>query len=165
MAAVLDVAPGLWVWRLGHPDWKPELDWPQEVTSTCVESGGEIAVLDPLAPPDDAVEVWARLDARPPTMAVILKPDHVRDATERQSTTGSPTSARSSCRRSAVTMTPRRRAAFPNDLAEKTVLKLVDTQVFDSGVAVSTYRPAREAGGARRPSTSRRRAPRPARCV
>ena len=79
MAAVLDVAPGLWVWRLGHPDWKAELDWPQEVTSTCVESGGEVAVLDPLAPPHDATEVWARLDARPPTMAVILKPDHVRD--------------------------------------------------------------------------------------
>jgi hypothetical protein len=79
MAAVLDVAPGLWVWRLGHPDWKPELNWPQEVTSTCVESGGEVAVLDPLAPPDDAIEVWARLDACPPTMAVILKPDHVRD--------------------------------------------------------------------------------------
>jgi hypothetical protein len=36
-------------------------------------------VLDPLAPPEDATEVWARLDARPPTMAAILKPDHVRD--------------------------------------------------------------------------------------
>jgi hypothetical protein len=79
MAVVLDVAPGLWVWRRGHPDWKPELNWPQEVTSTCVESGGEVAVLDPLAPPHDATEVWARLDARPPTMAVVLKPDHVRD--------------------------------------------------------------------------------------
>ena len=75
----LDVAPGLWVWRLEHPDWKPGLGWPQVVTSTCVESGGEVAVLDPLAPPDDAGEIWARLDARPPTVAVILKPDHVRD--------------------------------------------------------------------------------------
>jgi hypothetical protein len=36
-------------------------------------------VLDALAPPDDATEVWARLDGRPPTMAVVLKPDHVRD--------------------------------------------------------------------------------------
>ncbi len=79
MTSVIDVAPGLWVWRVAHPDWNPELDWPKEVTSTCVESGGEVAVLDPLAPPDDATEVWARLDGRPPTMAVILKPDHVRD--------------------------------------------------------------------------------------
>ena len=38
-----------------------------------------MVLLDPLAPPDDAAQVWARLDARPPTAVVILKPDHVRD--------------------------------------------------------------------------------------
>jgi glyoxylase-like metal-dependent hydrolase (beta-lactamase superfamily II) len=74
-----DVAPGLWLWRVDHPDWEPGLDWEREVTSTCVESGGEVALLDPLAPPDEATEVWARLDARPPTLVVVLKPDHVRD--------------------------------------------------------------------------------------
>ena len=76
---LLDVAPGLWLWRLEYPDWKPGLDWGPLVNSTCVESGGEVAVLDPLAPPEDAAEIWARLDARPPTLAVVLKPDHVRD--------------------------------------------------------------------------------------
>ncbi len=76
---VLDVAPGLWVWRLRHPAWRPELDWEPFVTSTCVESGGEVLVLDPLAPPAHASEFWKRLDARPPTLAVVLKPDHVRD--------------------------------------------------------------------------------------
>ena len=79
MAQVVDVAPGLWIWRLPHPDWKPGLEWPAEVTSTCVESGGEVVLLDPLAPPDDEQEVWARLGARPPTAVAILKPDHVRD--------------------------------------------------------------------------------------
>ena len=74
-----DVAPGLWIWRLQHPAWRPGLDWRPEVTSTCVESGGQVAVLDPLAPPEDAADVWERLDARPPTLAVVLKPDHVRD--------------------------------------------------------------------------------------
>src|SRR5947208_15456241 len=49
------------------------------VVSTCVESGGETLVLDPLAPPTGAAVVWKRLDARPPTAVVILKPDHVRD--------------------------------------------------------------------------------------
>jgi hypothetical protein len=44
-----------------------------------VESGGERLVLDPLAPPDDARDLWDRLDARKPTAAVVLKPDHVRD--------------------------------------------------------------------------------------
>jgi hypothetical protein len=74
-----DVAPGLWIWRVDHPDWAPHVDWKPAVTSTYVESGGEIAVLDPLAPPEDATEVWERLDAKPPTLAVILKPDHIRD--------------------------------------------------------------------------------------
>jgi glyoxylase-like metal-dependent hydrolase (beta-lactamase superfamily II) len=74
-----DVSPGLWLWRLEYPDWDPASDWGPVVSSTCVESGGEVAVLDPLAPPEDADEIWARLDARPPTLAIVLKPDHVRD--------------------------------------------------------------------------------------
>ncbi len=74
-----DVVPGLWLWRVDHPDWEPGWGWEGMVTSTCVESGGEVALLDPLAPPDDAAEVWSRLDARPPTLVVVLKPDHVRD--------------------------------------------------------------------------------------
>jgi glyoxylase-like metal-dependent hydrolase (beta-lactamase superfamily II) len=74
---VRDVAPGLWIWRLSHPGWKPGQGWAPIVTSTCVESRGETIVLDPLAPPDG--EVWRRLDARPPTAFVVLKPDHVRD--------------------------------------------------------------------------------------
>src|SRR5579859_3475141 len=76
---VRDVAPALWIWRVEHPDWRPGLDWEQLVTSTCVESGGEVAVLDALAPPQEAAAIWDRLDARPPTLAVVLKPDHVRD--------------------------------------------------------------------------------------
>jgi hypothetical protein len=78
-SAVQDVAPGLWIWRVEYPDWRPGLGWGPFVTSTCVESDGEVAVLDPIAPPDDATDVWARFDARRPTLAVVLKPDHVRD--------------------------------------------------------------------------------------
>jgi glyoxylase-like metal-dependent hydrolase (beta-lactamase superfamily II) len=74
-----DVTPGLWIWRVAHPDWSPDADWEPVVTSTCVESGGEVALLDPLAPPEDAREIWERLDARPPTLVAVLKPDHVRD--------------------------------------------------------------------------------------
>ena len=73
-----DVAPGLWIWRQDHPDWHPDAGWDPPVTSTCVESGGEVAVLDALAPPVGEQEFWARLDARPPTLAVVLKPDHMR---------------------------------------------------------------------------------------
>jgi hypothetical protein len=76
---LIDVAPGLWIWRTDHPDWSPGLDWDPPVASTCVESGGAVAVLDALAPPEGETAFWARLDANPPTMAVVLKPDHVRD--------------------------------------------------------------------------------------
>ena len=79
MFEIRDVAPGLWLWRLEHPDWSADAEWDPPVTSTCAESGGEIALLDPLAPPGDADDVWQRLDTRPPTIVVILKPDHVRD--------------------------------------------------------------------------------------
>ena len=75
---IRDVAPGLWIWRMEHPAWSPDVKWSPPVTSTVVESGGEVAVLDALAPPEDATQVWARLDARPPSVAVVLKPDHVR---------------------------------------------------------------------------------------
>jgi hypothetical protein len=77
-----DVAPGLWIWRLEHPDWAPHVSWPRTVTSTCVESGGEVVVIDAIAPPEDATDVWGRLDRRQPTVAVVLKPDHVRDVDE-----------------------------------------------------------------------------------
>jgi hypothetical protein len=76
---VRDVAPGLWLWRQPHPDWREGNDWEPEVASFAVESGGVTAVLDPLAPPPSAREIWDRLDARPPELVVILKPDHVRD--------------------------------------------------------------------------------------
>ena len=78
-ADLIDVVPGLWLWRMPHPAWRPGLDWEPLVNSTCVESGGEVVLLDPLAPPEDATDVWARIEARPPTVVAILKPDHVRD--------------------------------------------------------------------------------------
>ena len=74
-----DIAPGLWIWRLPHPDWSADADWEPHVTSTVIETGGEVALIDPLAPPEDDAEIWERLDAAPPTLIVILKPDHVRD--------------------------------------------------------------------------------------
>jgi glyoxylase-like metal-dependent hydrolase (beta-lactamase superfamily II) len=76
---VRDVASGLWLWRTEHPAWRPDTEWEPLVASTVVESRGETLIVDPLAPPDDADEVWERLDANPPTVVVVLKPDHIRD--------------------------------------------------------------------------------------
>jgi glyoxylase-like metal-dependent hydrolase (beta-lactamase superfamily II) len=79
MTEIRDIGPGLWVWSRPHPGWTPDSDFAGPVTSTCVTVGGEIVVLDPLAPEPDDCEAWARLDAAPPTVVVVLKPDHVRD--------------------------------------------------------------------------------------
>jgi len=77
---VRDVAPGLWLWRMTHPRWETGQGWEPVVSSTVAEGGdGEVVVIDPLAPPEDAADIWARLDARPPTVIAVLKPDHVRD--------------------------------------------------------------------------------------
>jgi hypothetical protein len=78
-AEILDLDRGLWVWRLEYPDWRPGGDWGPVVASTCVESAGEVVLIDPLLPADQAGAVWARLDERTPTAVAILKPDHVRD--------------------------------------------------------------------------------------
>jgi ankyrin repeat protein len=83
---VVDVAPGLWIWRLEHPGWRPEVDWQKVVTSVCVNAGSERWIVDPLLPVADATEVWARLAARRPTAVAILLPDHVREIADDRST-------------------------------------------------------------------------------
>jgi len=74
-----DVADGLWLWRQPHPAWEEGSDWEPEVASFAVESRGARLLLDPLAPPPGAREVWERIDRLSPGAVVVLKPDHVRD--------------------------------------------------------------------------------------
>jgi glyoxylase-like metal-dependent hydrolase (beta-lactamase superfamily II) len=76
---IIDVAPGLWVWQEDYAGWTPGNGWINPLNSTCVEADGEIVIVDPIAPADDASEAWARLDAHPPAVIAVLKPDHVRD--------------------------------------------------------------------------------------
>ncbi|MBA2557858.1 MAG: hypothetical protein H0V12_11035 [Chloroflexi bacterium] len=47
---IRDVAPGLWLWRQRHWEWREGDDWEPEVASFAVESGGHTVLLDPLAP-------------------------------------------------------------------------------------------------------------------
>jgi len=75
---VIDLAPGLWIWRLEHPGWKPDHDWQQVVTCVCVDARGERWLLDPLLPPEGATLVWDRLAEQPPTAVAVLSPDHMR---------------------------------------------------------------------------------------
>jgi len=79
---IRDLAPGLWIWRAEHHQWKAGDDWQPIVTSTDVESGGERIVIDPLVPKAAAEDLWKRLDNRAPTIAAVTIPDHVRDIDE-----------------------------------------------------------------------------------
>jgi hypothetical protein len=63
---VIDLAPGLWIWRIEHPGWTEDADWQQVVTCVCAEAGGERWLLDPLLPPEETAQVWDRLAERPP---------------------------------------------------------------------------------------------------
>lgn len=83
---IIDLAPGLWIWRLEHPAWKEGVDWQEVVTSVCADAGGERWVLDPLLPPDDATRVWDRFAERPPTAVAVLLPDHLRQTWSDQRT-------------------------------------------------------------------------------
>lgn len=76
---VIDLAPGLWIWRLEHPGWSEGHDWEEVVTSVCVDTGAERWVLDPLLPPADATQVWDRFAERPPTAVAVLIGDHLRE--------------------------------------------------------------------------------------
>lgn len=76
---IIDLAPGLWIWRIEHPGWKPGVDWQKAVTCVCVDSGRERWLLDPLLPPVESTDFWDRLSEHPPTAAAILKPDHLRE--------------------------------------------------------------------------------------
>jgi hypothetical protein len=83
---LIDLAPGLWIWRLEHPGWRPDVDWQQTVTGVCVDAGAERWLLDPLLPPDGATQFWDRFAERAPTAVAILLPDHVREVASDRST-------------------------------------------------------------------------------
>jgi hypothetical protein len=72
-----DIATGLWLWRVAHPEWSPP--WDPLANSFCVHAGDEVVLIDPLAPSPNDEEAWTRLDAAAPTVIVILSPLHVRD--------------------------------------------------------------------------------------
>jgi hypothetical protein len=76
---VIDLAPGLWIWRIAHPRWNAQVDWQEVVTCVCVDAGPERWLIDPLFPPAEATQVWERFATRPPTAVAVLKPDHLRE--------------------------------------------------------------------------------------
>ena len=70
------VQTGVWHWEAPHPDWKPEADWAQAVSSYAIDDGDRLLLFDPLAPPGEIDELAARRE----TAIVLTCPWHVRDA-------------------------------------------------------------------------------------
>jgi glyoxylase-like metal-dependent hydrolase (beta-lactamase superfamily II) len=71
-----ELRPGLWHWQAPHPEWTPEQWWPQQVSSYALDDGARLLLFDPLAVPDQVLEVAA--DREP--VVVLTAPWHERDA-------------------------------------------------------------------------------------
>jgi hypothetical protein len=72
---VRELQAGLWHWQAPHPDWTPDERWPQEVSSYAIDDGTRLVLFDPLAVPDELLELAA--DREP--AVVLTAPWHERD--------------------------------------------------------------------------------------
>jgi glyoxylase-like metal-dependent hydrolase (beta-lactamase superfamily II) len=73
---VRELRPGLWHWQAPHPEWTPDAAWLQAVSSCAVDDGARLLLFDPLAVPDELLELAA---GREPVI-VLTAPWHERDA-------------------------------------------------------------------------------------
>jgi glyoxylase-like metal-dependent hydrolase (beta-lactamase superfamily II) len=73
---VRELQAGLWHWQAPHPDWTPGEPWPQEVSSYAIDDGSRLLLFDPLAVPDQLLDLAA--DREPVVM--LTAPWHERDA-------------------------------------------------------------------------------------
>ena len=71
-----ELRPGLWHWQAAHPDWSSEEPWEQEVSSYAIDDGARLLLFDPLAVPNELLELAAE---REPAI-VLTAPWHERDA-------------------------------------------------------------------------------------
>jgi glyoxylase-like metal-dependent hydrolase (beta-lactamase superfamily II) len=72
---VRELAAGLWHWTAPHPQWRSSEPWDQNVSSYAIDDGERLLVFDPIAPPDELVQLAAERD----TSVVLTSPWHERD--------------------------------------------------------------------------------------
>ena len=70
-----ELRAGLWHWQAPHSAWTPDEPWPQEVSSYAIDDGARLLLFDPLAVPDELVELAG--DREP--VVVLTAPWHERD--------------------------------------------------------------------------------------
>lgn len=71
-----ELQAGLWHWQAPHPEWTADQWWPQEVSSYALDDGARLLLFDPLAVPDELIELAADREA----VVVLTAPWHERDA-------------------------------------------------------------------------------------
>ena len=64
---VEELRPRLWRWSSAHPEWTPEEDWEQEVSSYALVEDDTLVLIDPLVPTtekgaDEEERFWRALD-------------------------------------------------------------------------------------------------------
>jgi hypothetical protein len=71
-----NVKPGVWHWQAPHPEWTAPADWSEtEVSSYAIDDGRRLLLFDPLAVPDDIVDLASNRE----TVIVLTCPWHRRD--------------------------------------------------------------------------------------
>ena len=71
-----EVGPGLWHWQAPHPGWKPDQWWPESVSSYAVDDGARLLFFDPLAVPEEILDIAAYREP----VVVLTAAWHERDA-------------------------------------------------------------------------------------
>jgi hypothetical protein len=72
---VRELRTGLWHWRAPHPEWTPDEQWPQEVSSCAIDDGDRVLLFDPLSVPGELLELAAEREP----VVVLTAPWHERD--------------------------------------------------------------------------------------
>jgi len=72
---VRELQAGLWHWQAPHPEWPPGAPWGPEVSSYALDDGARLLLFDPLAVPDEVLELAAEREP----VVVLTAPWHERD--------------------------------------------------------------------------------------
>jgi glyoxylase-like metal-dependent hydrolase (beta-lactamase superfamily II) len=64
-------------WFAPHPDWEPGEDWDEEVPVVRYETDDEVALIDPLLPPDGSFDPHGK-----PVRVLLTQPAHYRGTTD-----------------------------------------------------------------------------------
>jgi glyoxylase-like metal-dependent hydrolase (beta-lactamase superfamily II) len=84
-----ELRPGVRHWGAPHPDWSESEPWHEVVSSYAIDDGERLLLFDPIAPPDELVELAGKRN----TAVVLCSPWHERDTRSLVERLGTPVHA------------------------------------------------------------------------